>query len=122
MPSIEGCSSVSIITPARSRQWRFARRYRSSGQSQYLEQHPIEARVDLKGSDHFIPAVEAKLPVFFPLITVSRGSDPILFGTDVACMRIVSGPELICESRDAETWLRRGEVFAGTRQIGRAHV
>ncbi len=33
---------------------------------------------------------------------------PILFGTDVACMTMVSDAELICESRDAETWLRRG--------------
>jgi len=38
----------------------------------------------------------------------SMSCDPIVFGTDVACMRIVSDAELICESRDAETWLRRG--------------
>jgi len=46
----------------------------------------------------------------------TQGIQPILFGTDVAFMRIVSGAKRICESLDAETWRRRGEDFAGTRR------
>ena len=45
-----------------------------------------------------------------------QGTQPILFGTDVAFVRIVSDAELVCKSRDGETWRRRGEDFAGTRR------
>jgi|GEM_PF-4902002 len=58
-----------------------------------------------------------------------KGTQPILFGTDVACMRIVSDAELIGESLDAGTWLcgeirfslGRGVVFRSAQQRTARH-
>ena len=41
-----------------------------------------------------------------------KGTQPIVFGTPLACLWIVTGAWLICESRSSDEWLRRSVGFS----------
>jgi len=54
-------------------------------------------------------------------IRLTHRPDPIVFGTPLACLWIVTGAWLICESRSSDEWHRRGVIFQSAQQRTARH-